>query len=112
MELTELAVGDGHVESIRSSIEELVVEFTDWQEQTWQIAFENAIGVEAFGIEGEELDRIDERDDGAFMERSRRLAQEPDAPMKCYEFFSSWRDECLLTIIASSCAVRRVEPDT
>ncbi len=106
MNLSELAFSDGQVRGIRSSLSELVVDFTDWQEKKWEIVFENAIGVESFSIEGEELDKVEERIDEVLIERSRRIAQEPDAPLKCFSFYSPWRDDPLLTVVAASCLVR------
>jgi len=111
MKLDELTLADGHVDGIRSSLSEVIIDFTDWEERRWEIVFENVIGLEAFGIEGEELDRVEEREDKALMERSRKIAQEPDTPMRCYSFYSPWRDDCLLTIVASSCVVRRAKSE-
>ena len=69
----------------------------------------SSIGIESFSIEGEELDKVEERVDEAFVARSRRIANEPDAPMTCYSFYSPWRDDPILTVAASSCMVRAIE---
>ena len=108
MKLTDLALSDGHVGGTRSSSTEFVVEFTDWQGKNWEIVFENMIGLESFSAEGEELDKISESVDDIFVARSRKATGEFDAPMICYSFHSPWRDDALLTIVASSCFVRRL----
>ncbi|MDP6445475.1 MAG: hypothetical protein QGG36_10525 [Pirellulaceae bacterium] len=106
MELKELTISDGSIEAIRSSLNEFIVTFRDWQEQQWEISFENFIGVENFNVEGEELDGVVEETASDFIVRSRILAKEPDAPMKCYTFRSPWNDEPLLRIVATGCEVR------
>lgn len=108
MELKELAFSDGSIEATRSSLNEFIVVFKDWQEKRWEISFENVIGVESFNVEGEELDGVFEETKSDFIDRSRKLAKEPDAPMKCYAFRSAWNDEPLLRIVATSCEVKEI----
>ena len=108
MELKELAISDGRIQATRSSLNEFVVTFRDWQEQQWEISFENVIGVESFNVEGEELDGIVEEADSDFIDRSRKLAKEPDALMTCYSFRSPWNEESLMRIVATGCEVRKI----
>lgn len=108
MELKDLTIADGRIEAIRSSVNDCVVTFRDWQEERWDILFVNVIGVENFNIEGEELDSIIEEEDSSFIARSRKMAKEPNEPMMCYSFRSPWNDESLLRIVANRCEVTKL----
>ena len=105
MNLKDIAFSDGCVVGTRSSLNEFVVVFKDWQEKLWELSFDNAIGVENLNVEGEELDGVVEEPPDEFVARARRIAKEPDASMTCYAFRSPWHDEPMLRVVAAGCQV-------
>jgi hypothetical protein len=106
MQVQELAIADGRVESVRTSTADAEIIFSDWQEAKWRLTFVDVLAIENLNIEGEELDRVEVRNDDVYIERIRRLVDEPDAIVNIYMFFTPWKDEPRLRVVARDCNVK------
>ena len=105
MRIEDVSIADGKVESVHTSMATSEVIFLDWQEVKWRLLFNDVLAVENLNIEGEELDRIEVSMDDPYIQRVRSLVDEPDATVALYGFFTPWKDEARLRVIAGSCNV-------
>lgn len=112
MRIEDIAIADGKVESVQTSMMVTDVIFVDWQEIKWRLRFNDVLAIENLNIEGEELDRLEVLPNDAYVERVRGLVDEPDASVNLYGFFTPWKDEPRLRIIAGSCNVQALNETT
>jgi hypothetical protein len=105
MELDQLPVSDGHVQKIIPTPYHLKVIFIDWQEKQWVIEFEELLAFESFCIENKELDSIQIVSGEHYIDRVRKVFEEPDLDATCYAFFPAWTEEPLLRVLAERCQV-------
>ena len=73
MKLQDIAFADGRVESVRTSLSDAEVVFTDWQNIKWTLTFVGVLAVENANIEGEEVDRLEVRNDDPYIHSIRLL---------------------------------------
>ena len=109
MRLEDLQTADGHVESIETARESTIVVLRDWQEKLWQLKFVNAIALEAFSPEGEELAGVSVEAPEALARRATEVTKDVDGPFQCYAFESAWSHHAVLRVVASSCEVTTLE---
>jgi hypothetical protein len=108
MEVQEIAIADGKVESVRTTLMDTEVIFVDWQEVKWRMTFTNVLAVENLNIEGEELDRLEVVTNDDYVVRVRDLVDEPNAPVSDYMFFTPWKNKPRLRVVAGRCIVETV----
>ena len=109
MQVQDIAIADGKIESIRTSATDAEVFFVDWRETKWQLTFVDVLAVENLNVEGEELDRLEVRNDDPYIDRVRSLVDEPDARVNAYLFFTPWKEEARLRVVARDCDVKAAD---
>lgn len=105
MHLKDIAIADGKVKSVKTSMMEAELIFVDWKDVSWRLTFIDVFAVENLNIEGEELDRLAVVEDHRYIERVRSLVDEPEAKMNMYMFFVPWKNEPRLSVVAGGCVV-------
>jgi len=83
--------------------------FVDWNDVKWRFTFTDVLAVENLNIEGEELDRLEIVENDQYGLRVRSLVDEPDAKVNIYMFFTPWKDEPRLRVVAGGCIVSGVD---
>ncbi|MCA8985129.1 MAG: hypothetical protein KDA76_15320 [Planctomycetaceae bacterium] len=111
MKLQDIAIADGKIESVRTSITEAEINFVDWREAKWSFTFVDVLAVENLNVEGEELDRLEVRKDDPYIERVRAIVDEPNATVNVYLFFTPWKDEPRLRVVAKDCNVNSAKEE-
>ena len=109
MKLQDIAFADGRVESVRTSLSDAEVVFTDWQNIKWTLTFVGVLAVENANIEGEEVDRLEVRNDDPYINSIRFLVDEPNANVNVYLLFTPWKDTPRLRVVATDCKVEHAE---
>lgn len=109
MQLQNIAIADGKVESVRTSMTDAEIIFVDWSDVKWKFTFIEVLAVENLNIEGEELDRLEVSENGQYVERVRSLVDELEAKVNLYMFFTPWKDEPRLRVVAGGCVVTSVD---
>jgi hypothetical protein len=105
IDLNDLPIADGKIQFVRTSLQNAEIGFTDWQDVKWLLRFYDVLAVENLNIEGEELDRLEITSGGGFIDRARELVDEPDAAVNCFAFFTPWKEQARLRVVAGSCEV-------
>ncbi|UVE45925.1 hypothetical protein KS461_01170 [Pseudomonas chlororaphis] len=95
--MNSFSAADGTIQKITSTPRVLVVNFTDWKEQSWTIIFENLIAFQSIGAEGEEISEIIESEK-ILLENIN--IEDIDGATKSYSFISAWSSNPALIIVA------------
>lgn len=95
-----LPFADSQVLDLASTVGELAVTCTDWQEQVFVITFTEVIGYEGFGIEGEDLSHGTVSASDPLIARASHVAHVDPHGLWCFAFWSAWHDQALLRVVA------------
>jgi hypothetical protein len=105
MDLQNFAFADGRIEAIHTSATNAEIDLIDWHGAKWRLTFVDVLAVENLNVEGEDLDRFEIRSSDPYIDRVRSLVDEPNAIVNIYLFFTPWKDEPRLRIVARDCEV-------
>lgn len=95
--MNSFSAADGTIQKITSTPGVLVVNFTDWKEQSWTIIFENLIAFQSIGAEGEEISEIIESE--KILLKNINI-EDIDGTIKSYSFISARSSNPALIIVA------------
>ena len=109
MEITDLNISDGSVESLISTVGQLIVKLNDWQENVWEIHFSDVVAFENISVEGEDLSEIIISNSDEFLERILERVDESLDTYSCVSFHSAWNDVPLLKVISNSWVVKSIK---
>lgn len=104
--MTEFPVSDGTLEKITCERDSLCIEFLDWQEELWNITFENVLGVKSLGAVGAEVSEM-------LLESATSLSQElilidVSEVGTSYCFTSARDNSVVLMIVASGYMAKKI----
>jgi len=98
--MTDFPISDGVIEKITCNRETLVMEFTDWQENSWEITFNNLIAFQGISAIGAEIcDMYEDRSTSLSQEAERQGLGETGTS---YSFTSSNGGEVIFVVVAGS----------
>lgn len=109
MQVQDLAIADGQIESIQTSSANVEVFLTDWQERRWRLTFVDVLAIENLSVEGADLDQLEIHDHDPYIEHIRALLDAPNEEVKLYLFYTAWIDPPRLRVVARDCQVKAVE---
>ena len=79
---------------------DLCVRLKDWEERIFTLVFEDVVGMEFFGIVGEDLSHgtVDSTD--PLIERASLASEEPVEGLLCFALWSAWSENRVVRIVA------------
>lgn len=99
-EMTKFPVSDGTIEKVTCHRNALLMEFTDWQENSWLIIFEDLIAFQGINAIGAEVCDMYEQENSPLSNEVKR--QEVDGVGISYCFTSSNGGDVIFEVIAGN----------
>jgi uncharacterized protein CbrC (UPF0167 family) len=99
-DMTKFPVSDGTIEKITCLRNSLLMEFTDWQEKSWLITFENLIAFQGISAVGAEVCDMYEEKNSPLSKEAEWL--ELGEAGTSYSFTSSNGGEVIFVVVAGS----------
>ena len=103
----EIPIAGGQVKQLDLRQRNVAVDLADGDGDEWRVLFRGVAGFEFFGIEGEELDRVECAEGGDLVDRCRDMSEKPLVKAECHSFFATCSDQPLMRIVAESCDARK-----
>ncbi|KAA0944620.1 MULTISPECIES: hypothetical protein [unclassified Pseudomonas] len=96
--MKKFPVSDGTIEKITCNRNTLLMEFTDWQEQSWIISFQDLIAFQGIGAVGSEISEMYEASETSLSGEAMRVNSNETG--KNYCFTSSRGGEVIFIVVA------------
>jgi len=87
---------------LRTDEGDLIIQYSDWQENKKRITFRDVIGYEVFGLEGEELSHGQVYTENDLIKKACSIAEEDINEYKCYSLVSAWSDAAVFSVVAKA----------
>jgi len=83
-----------------SLTEDLCIRLKDWKEKEFTLIFEGVVGLELFGVVGEDLSHgtVDSTD--PLIQRASLAIEEPVGGLWCFALWSAWSNKRVIRIVA------------
>jgi hypothetical protein len=98
----EQRLADGSITKLCVENTNVRVSMRNWREEEEILVFNDAIGLEAYGIANASLSHGAESTDDPLLGRSCVVCEEDPKDFRCFTFFSAWTDTPILKIVARS----------
>jgi hypothetical protein len=96
----KLPIADAQIHEMYIRKGEFCLKGEDWQEKNFVLLFTDVVGVEAYGIEDEDLSHVTANITDEFIERACELANEENVGLICFCLYSAWTDSPKLRVVA------------
>ena len=97
-----LSFADAQIQAVHIRNGELCIQGKDWQEKDFVLVFTDFIGLEAFGIEGQDLGHGTATSTDEFISRACKLVDDESEGVICFSFYSAWADKPIMKVAARS----------
>ncbi|EZI25648.1 hypothetical protein PUN49_25020 [Pseudomonas extremaustralis] len=104
--MTTFPVSDGTIEKVTCNRNTLIMEFTDWQEASWEITFNDLVAFQGIGAVGSEICDMYEEENSSLSQEATRL--DPSETGKSYCFTASNGGEVIFQVIAGSYSAQKI----
>ena len=95
-----LHLADAQVLRLLAVTSDLKVVYRDWQEKLFLLTFNDLVGFEAFGVEGEDISHGTESTDDPFIEKAVEYARDSAEGVNSYVIWSASSDHPILRVAA------------
>lgn len=104
--MSDFPISDGTIEKITCTRTTLLMEFTDWQEKSWEITFDDLIAFHGISAVGAEVCDMCEEPASSLSHEAERLGI--DETGTSYSFTSSNSGEIIFVVVAGSYSARKL----
>lgn len=103
MLLNDLPISDGRITKIESTVSELKLFFTDWNENGWVVIFYEVLSIQSMSVENEDLSHVQQKENDIFKSMTLEYyTDEVGERFYSYNFYSVWSESALLKVIATN----------
>ncbi len=103
MLLNDLPISDGRITKIESTVSELKLFFTDWNENKWVVIFYEVLSIQSMSVENEDLSHVQQKENDIFKSMTLEYyTDEVGERFYSYNFYSVWSESALLKVIATN----------